>query len=63
MDRDQIEQIIHSVTGDPEVGVVHDITPALVDALDAALNQEDPPPPALDVATRTTRILEVDETR
>ncbi len=36
--RDEIAEAIYSVTGNPSVGVVHDITPGIVDALDARLN-------------------------
>lgn len=52
--REDILGAIESVTGAPSVGVVHDITPALVDALDALVN----PAPA-----KSKRVVEAAETR
>ena len=36
--RDQITETIHGVTGNPDTGPVHVITPALVDAIDRLCN-------------------------
>jgi hypothetical protein len=53
--REDILGAINSVTGDPSSGIVHDIQPALVDAI---MNVVAPPAPAKD-----KRVIEVDETR
>lgn len=58
MDRAQIQAIIESVTGAPVTGLIADVTPGIVDALDAALN-----PPETDEAKRSTRVVEAAETR
>lgn len=55
--REDILGAINSVTGAPSVGVVHDITPALVDAIDALVN---PAPPT---TSKSKRVVEADETR
>ena len=57
MNRAEIQAVIESVTGAPTTGLVADITPGIVDALDAALN-----PPA-DEDEREVRIIEAAETR
>lgn len=36
--RDDIERAIHSVTGAPDTGLLHDATPAIVDAIDELIN-------------------------
>jgi len=36
--RDEIIAAIHGVTGNPDTGVVHDITGGIADAIDALLN-------------------------
>lgn len=36
--RDEIHAAIIAVTGDPTTGLVHDITPGIVDAVDALVN-------------------------
>lgn len=36
--RDDIERAILGVTGAPDTGLLHDATPALVDAIDELLN-------------------------
>ena len=53
--REQIEAAVNSVTGDPSTGVVHDIQPAIVDAIDALVN----PAPE----KKSKRVIEADETR
>jgi hypothetical protein len=53
--REQIVGAIDSVTGAPSVGIVHDITPGIVDAIMELLA---PPAPAKD-----KRVVEVEETR
>lgn len=58
MDRAEIQAVIDSVTGAPVTGLVADMVPGIVDALDAALN-----PPATDEAKRSTRVVEAAETR
>lgn len=58
MNRAEIQAVIDSVTGAPVTGLVADIVPGIVDALDAALN-----PPAVEEASRETRVIEADETR
>jgi hypothetical protein len=58
MNRAEIQAVIESVTGAPTTGLVADITPGIVDALDAALN-----PPATDEDEREVRIIEAAETR
>lgn len=58
MNRAEIQAVIESVTGAPVVGLVADITPVIVDALDAALN-----PAAPEVGKRTKRVIEAAETR
>ncbi len=56
MDKAKIRQVIDGVTGDPGTGAVADVVPAIVDALDAALNGKA-------VEPVTTRVMEADETR
>jgi len=56
MDKAKIRQVIDGVTGDPGTGAVADVVPAIVDALDAALNGKAAKPV-------TTRVMEADETR
>lgn len=36
--RDEIEAAIKQATGDPDTGVVRDVTPLIVDAVDALCN-------------------------
>lgn len=55
MNRDEIFACLDKAAGRPTMGVVHDILPALADALDAQLN----PKPA----KAEKRIVEADETR
>ena len=45
---------INSVTGDPTTGVVRDITPGIVDAIDALVNPK---------AAKETRVVAPEETR
>lgn len=52
--REDILGAINSVTGDPSSGIVHDIQPALVDAIMAVVA----PAPA-----KEKRVVEVEETR
>ena len=54
--REQIEGAVNSVTGNPSSGIIHDLQPAIVDAVMALVA----PTPA---ATKTKRVIEVDETR
>lgn len=56
MDKASLRAVIDEVTGDPTTGAVAEIVPAIVDALDAALN----PAP---VKVKETRVIEADETR
>lgn len=56
MNKADLRAIINGVTGDPDTGAVAEIVPAIVDALDAALN----PAP---VKAKETRVIEADETR
>lgn len=58
MKRAEIQAIIDSVTGAPTTGLIADMVPGIVDALDAALN-----PPAVEEASRETRVTEAAETR
>ncbi|MFM1964926.1 MAG: hypothetical protein RL134_651 [Actinomycetota bacterium] len=58
MNRAEIQAVIESVTGAPVTGLVADITPGIVDALDAALN-----PPADEDDERETRVIEAAEKR
>jgi hypothetical protein len=58
MDKANIRAIIDGATGAPVSGPVADVIPAIVDALDAALNPAAPAP-----ATRSKRVIEADETR
>lgn len=55
MDKATLRAIIDGVTGAPDTGAVAAVVPAIVDALDAALN------PA--VESKEKRVLKVDETR
>jgi hypothetical protein len=54
--REQIARVLAEATGAPSSGAVADILPALVDALDEALN---PAPPAKD----EKRVVKAEETR
>lgn len=56
MDKASLRAIIDEVTGAPDTGAVAEMVPAIVDALDAALN----PQP---VKVKETRVIEADETR
>lgn len=58
MDKADIRRVIDGVTGAPDTGAVAAVVPAIVDALDAALN-----PAAPVQATRAKRVIEADETR
>lgn len=58
MDRAEIQAVIDSVTGAPTTGLIADIVPGIVNALDEALN-----PPATAEAKRNTRVIEAAETR
>lgn len=58
MNRAEIQAVIDSVTGAPTTGLIADITPGIVDALDAALN-----PPAVEEEQRETRVVKPAETR
>jgi hypothetical protein len=56
-----ILRAIHGVTGDPSTGVVRDITPGIVDAIDALLN---PPTEAASYKpVKETRVVVAEETR
>lgn len=57
MNKSDLRAIIDGVTGAPDTGAVCDIVPAIVDALDAALN------PAPAVPAKETRVIEADEVR
>jgi hypothetical protein len=52
--RAQIEGAIHGVTGAPSSGLIHDWTPAIVDAIDALLNPK---------AAKETRVVKAPEVR
>ena len=52
--RAQIEGAIHGVTGAPSSGIVADITPGIVDAIEELIN----PKPA-----KETRVVKASETR
>lgn len=41
--RSDIEAAVNSVTGNPSVGVIHDIQPAIIDAIEALVS---PPTPS-----------------
>lgn len=58
MTRAEIQAVIDSVTGAPVTGLIADIVPGIVDALDATMN-----PPAVADEQRETRVIEADETR
>lgn len=58
MNRAEIKAVIESVTGAPTTGLIADITPGIVEALDAALN-----PPAVEEEERETRVIKAAETR
>ena len=45
---------VKSVTGDPDTGIVRDITPGIVDAIDALVNPK---------AAKETRVVAPQETR
>jgi hypothetical protein len=57
MNKADLRAIIDGVTGDPTNGAVADVVPAIVDALDAALN------PAATAEAKSTRVIKADETR
>ena len=57
MNKSDIQAIVDGATGAPETGAVAAVIPAIVDALDAALNPK-PTPPA-----KAKRVIEADETR
>ena len=60
--RDEIHDAILSATGNPDTGVVRDVTPLIVDAVDALCN----PGPAKGKGTgpqAETRVVEAQETR
>ena len=52
--RAQIEGVIHGVTGAPSSGIVADITPGIVDAIDDLINPK---------AAKETRVVKASETR
>ncbi len=54
--RQQIEEAVNSVTGNPSSGIVHDLQPAIIDAVMAVVA---PPAPT----AKSKRVLEVDEVR
>lgn len=58
MNKADLRAIIDGVTGAPDTGAVAAVIPAIVDALDAALN-----PAAPATATRSTRVVKAEETR
>lgn len=60
--RAEIEAAVLGVTGDPDTGVVRDITPALVDAVDALCNPRGKGQ-GRGGEPVTTRVIEADETR
>lgn len=53
--RGQITQAIHGVTGTPASGIVHDLTPELVEAINTLINGQPEP--------RETRVIQAQETR
>lgn len=57
MNKADIQAVVDRATGAPGTGPVADIVPAIVDALDAALN------PAPAPAGKAKRVIEADETR
>lgn len=57
MNKSEIQAIVDGATGAPDTGAVAAVIPAIVDALDAALNPK-PTPPA-----KAKRVIEADETR
>lgn len=52
--RDDILAAVKSATGDPTTGIVHDITPAIADAIDRLLNPK---------AKVEKRVIVAEETR
>ena len=58
MNRADIEKTVRASVGDPTSGIVADVIPAIVDALDVALN---PKPTA--TGKPDTRIVSASETR
>ena len=57
MNKAEIQAIVDGATGAPDTGAVAAVIPAIVDALDTALNPQ-PTPPA-----KAKRVIEADETR
>ena len=55
--RDQITATIHSVTGNPDTGAVHVITPALVDAIDRLCNGGSPETNTVKKTNQETRLM------
>lgn len=62
MTRDEILAAILDEAGNPDTGVVRDIAGALADRLYADLNPA-PAPAATDTARRSTRVVDVPESR
>lgn len=58
MNKADIKAVVDQATGAPAVGPVAEIIPAIVDALDAAMN-----PAAPVESKRTKRVVETTETR
>jgi hypothetical protein len=57
MNRSEIEAIIKDATGNPDSGAVHDWTPIIADALDAAMNPK-PETNTKPKAKQETRIMD-----
>ena len=55
--RDEITAAIHGVTGNPDTGAVHVVTPALVDAIDRLCNGEAPETNTVKKTHQETRLM------
>ena len=62
MTRDEIQQILSDVAGNPTTGVVFDIIPGMAAALDDKINSTQPSA-VTGKGTKETRIVTQDETR
>lgn len=64
MTRDEIQQILSDVAGNPDTGAVREIIPGMAAALDEKLNGTDAPATATTGrGSKETRIVAADETR
>ena len=55
--RDEITKAIHEATGNPDTGVVADITPTIVAAVDALVNPGKPETNTKPKADKETRVM------